>query len=442
MTDETSFFSYSRSDSDFVLKLAKDLRDAGAQLWIDQLDIKGGSPWDSSVEAALESSKRMIVVLSSASVASKNVLDEISFALEYDKHVIPILISECTPPFRLRRLHRIDFTRDYQTGVKQLLELLGKHPEGGKSHLIRTINTLEGKKLNDESKETDIDEKKNKALENLKKTPAFNNPKSKHAIIIMGILISLLILTWFVLRERYAGNIIGESTKINIKVNDTSKYLNPNISNAVDNLDSPKATTPNLLNLIEKFDTVKIGKQVYMLKNLDVRTYQNGDIIPEVRDEKKWGSLTTGAWCWYINDSANYGVTYGKLYNWYAVNDSRGLAPNGWHVPSDAELIKLTTYLGGALVAGGKMKEAGTSNWLSPNLSATNISGFTFLPGGLRDTYGVFRFVGEGGHLWSTSENKTFKGAAWDHFVYNNMPNVYRDYYGKGMGASVRCLKD
>lgn len=112
MTDETIFFSYSRADSAFVLKLAKDLRDNGADVWLDQLDIKAGSHWDSSIEQALAASSRLIVVLSKASVASNNVMDEVSYALESGKTVIPVLLNECTPPFRLRRLQRIDFTGD------------------------------------------------------------------------------------------------------------------------------------------------------------------------------------------------------------------------------------------------------------------------------------------------------------------------------------------
>lgn len=122
---EKAFFSYSRSDSAFVLKLAKDLRDAGAELWLDQLDIKAGSHWDSSIEAALNAAPCLIVILSPASVASHNVMDEVSFALENGKKVIPVMLSECKPPFRLRRLQRIDFTGDYQTGLKYLLTAIG-----------------------------------------------------------------------------------------------------------------------------------------------------------------------------------------------------------------------------------------------------------------------------------------------------------------------------
>ena len=126
MATETTFFSYSRTDSDFVLKLAKDLREAGAELWLDQLDIKAGSHWDSSIEAALNNAPRLIVILSPASVSSDNVMDEVSFALETGKTVIPVLLSQCTMPFRLRRLQHIDFTGDYQIGLNQLLEAVGK----------------------------------------------------------------------------------------------------------------------------------------------------------------------------------------------------------------------------------------------------------------------------------------------------------------------------
>jgi TIR domain/Protein of unknown function (DUF1566) len=124
MATETTFFSYSRVDSAFVMKLAKDLRNTGFKIWLDQLDIKPGSRWDDSIQSALNNSKSLIVILSSSSVASENVMDEVSFALGNHKTVIPVLLNECATPFRLSRFQRIDFTGDYQTGLNYLIETL------------------------------------------------------------------------------------------------------------------------------------------------------------------------------------------------------------------------------------------------------------------------------------------------------------------------------
>lgn len=168
MPKETTFFSYSRTDSDFVLRLAKDLRDAGAELWLDQLDIKAGSHWDASIEVALNSASRLIVVLSTASVGSNNVMDEVSFALESGKSVIPVLISDCNSPFRLRRLQRIDFTKDYQTGLNQLLgvlvgddkktEPLNKEPESHPADIVKENKERPQQLTNDlENEKKDIE---------------------------------------------------------------------------------------------------------------------------------------------------------------------------------------------------------------------------------------------------------------------------------------------
>ena len=127
------------------------------------------------------------------------------------------------------------------------------------------------------------------------------------------------------------------------------------------------------------YATITIANQVWMAENLRVTHYRNGDAIPNVTDNAAWGALSTGAYCWYNNDQAT-NEKYGALYNWYTVNDSRGLCPDGWHVPSAAELSTLITYLGGNIVAGGKMK-ATINLWNSPNSDATNISRLSVLPG-------------------------------------------------------------
>ena len=184
---------------------------------------------------------------------------------------------------------------------------------------------------------------------------------------------------------------------------------------------------------------ITIGNQNWAPKNLDVVTYRNGDPIPEVQAASTWSNLTTGAWCYYENNTAN-GTTYGKLYNWYAVNDPRGLAPNGYHIPTDAEWTTLSSYIGGTVTAGGKMKEAGTSHWLSPNTNATNSSGFTGLPGGFRYSIGSFYSIGAFGYWWSSSEFNT--SSALYRYLYYSGGYVDRDDLDKQNGFSLRCLRD
>ena len=186
--------------------------------------------------------------------------------------------------------------------------------------------------------------------------------------------------------------------------------------------------------------SVTIGTQVWTNKNLDVSTYRNGDIIPQITDATTWANLTTGAWCYYNNDSTLDGK-YGKLYNWYAVNDPRGLTPSGWHVPSNSEWATLDTYLGGHTVAGAKMKESGTLNWISPNTGATNESGFSGLPGANRyPNDGLFQNVGVVGYWWSASESNTTE--AWSRGLFNSDSELHGFSSTKGFGLSVRCVRN
>jgi uncharacterized protein (TIGR02145 family) len=187
---------------------------------------------------------------------------------------------------------------------------------------------------------------------------------------------------------------------------------------------------------------ITTGTQTFMDKNLVVVTYRNGDVIPQVTDQTAWASLTTGAWCHYNNDPANDTI-YGKLYNWYAVNDPRGLAPQGWHIPTSAEWQCFSISLGGEFVAGGKMKTTGTSRWNSPNTGATNESRFAGLPGGYRcgkNSCGGFGQIGDGGYWWSTSE----KGSdfALRRQLHTSETSLFSNYEAKSSGFSVRCLRD
>jgi len=225
---------------------------------------------------------------------------------------------------------------------------------------------------------------------------------------------------------------------------------------------------------------VAIGNQVWTTKNLDVATFRNGDAIPQAKTDEEWeaaGENKQPAWCYYENNTAN-GTKYGKLYNWYAVNDYRGLAPTGYHIPTDDEWTVLSTYLGGEAVAGKKMKS--TSGWNSyttggsktcPNCAnwnaeyrkkipchtckdtrsvaapkvshvgnGTNSCGFTGLPGGFRSGNGDFYSVGRYGSWWSASE---YDGSdAWGRGLDYYNSTLYRDSNSKSTGFSVRCVRD
>jgi uncharacterized protein (TIGR02145 family) len=192
------------------------------------------------------------------------------------------------------------------------------------------------------------------------------------------------------------------------------------------------------------YQTVTIGTQVCMAENLKVTHYRNGDPIPNITSDSDWTSLTTGARCDYDNDADNVPV-YGRLYNWYAVDDSRGIAPEGWHVPTDAEWQILVDYLGGSSVAGGKMKatgtiEEGTGLWYHPNEGATNESDFSALPGGYRHLDGNFYYLGSYAYFWSSTEYSSY--LAWYRLLSYYNSDVYRNYDLKQLGFSVRCVRD
>jgi len=186
------------------------------------------------------------------------------------------------------------------------------------------------------------------------------------------------------------------------------------------------------------YNTVTIGTQVWLQQNLKVTHYRNGNAIPNVTDNTQWSNLTTGAYCDY-NNTPSYSTIYGKLYNWYTINTGN-LCPTGWHVPSDAEWTTLTTYLGGASVAGGKLKETGTIHWLSPNTGATNEVDFTALPGGYRYLDGIFFNNGSYGDWWSTTAFNT--NTSWGRNMRYSNVSVLNDYGNNNSGFAVRCVND
>ena len=177
--------------------------------------------------------------------------------------------------------------------------------------------------------------------------------------------------------------------------------------------------------------------QVWMTKNLDVSNYSNGDPIPQVTNPTAWANLNTGAWCYYNNVTSN-GVVYGKLYNWYAVMDPRGLAPTGWHIPSKAEWDALINCNGGFNIAGGALKETGLAHWFTPNAGATNSIGFLALPGGNAGAQGGFAQLGSDSYWWSSSSNSY---AGFYYHINHNNGVVVQSNGHKNNGYSVRCVQ-
>ena len=187
------------------------------------------------------------------------------------------------------------------------------------------------------------------------------------------------------------------------------------------------------------YHSVTIGDQVWMVENLKTTRFRNGDPIPNVPDNSEWSGLTSGAFSYYSNE-ADTSETYGYLYNWYALTDSRNIAPEGWHVTTDEEWATLMNFLEGPNVAGGKLKEPGTLHWKEPNIVTDDNIGFDALPGGLRYSDGTYRAIGEAFYVWSTTESNETMAFYWG--IFNDGVGVSNGIINKKTGLSVRCVKD
>jgi uncharacterized protein (TIGR02145 family) len=235
--------------------------------------------------------------------------------------------------------------------------------------------------------------------------------------------------------------------------NDTNAFIHPGVAEICNGIDD------NCNGTIDEtcFPAVIIGKQVWMSRNLDVRNYRNGEVV--IDGNISWG-LPAGSWCYYAGGPANGGI-YGLIYNWYAVNDPRGLAPSGWHIPSNTEWNELIKYIDPAMdttnpgsiysfIAGAALKEVGLSHWSNPNTGASNSSGFTALPGGWRDDEGTFYGLGYQGMWWTSSgvpdsQNPAGGGGpgfGWARFLAAGNTNVNFLSRPNPYGLSVRCVRD
>ena len=186
------------------------------------------------------------------------------------------------------------------------------------------------------------------------------------------------------------------------------------------------------------YETVTIGNQVWMAENLKTTHYRNGEPINYLTDEADWNNATAGAYCVYENDEVSNAI-FGMLYNGFAVQDGRNLAPQGWHVATDADWTVLTDHLGGLAEAGGKLKETGFAHWSAPNIGATNETGFTALGAGLRGS-GHFTGLMNYGYWWTSSSYNA--DALWRRSMGSGTAVVSRADNPKTFGFSVRCVKD
>jgi uncharacterized protein (TIGR02145 family) len=246
--------------------------------------------------------------------------------------------------------------------------------------------------------------------------------------------------------DAYKSSLIVNATEKEYNYEKTLKLKQDSLTLVVTELKKQKLVPPINKTVVKQSNPapiklVTIGTQVWMSENLNVAVFRNGVAIREAKTKEQWikaGENGQAAWCYYNNDPKN-GAKYGRLYNWYALVDDNGLCPTGLHVPTDSEWTVLTDYLGGENVAGGKMKEVGTTSWNGPNTDATNTSLFSGLPGGDRYSVGSDS-GGRVGNWWSSTEYSIYD--AWYRSLGNNDGSVFRSTNLKDVGLSVRCLQD
>ena len=249
--------------------------------------------------------------------------------------------------------------------------------------------------------------------------------------------------------EWYSGScngvLVGKGASISVSPATTTTYFVHASACGVNTICREVTVTVNDENSVidadgNVYSIVTIGNQTWLGQNLKTTKYNDGTSIPLVTNNNTWSNLSGPAYCWYNND-ISYKNPFGALYNWYAVNSGK-LCPKGWHVPSDEEWTALINYLGGAYIAGGKLKEVGLQYWISPNQDAINSTGFSGLPGGFRSSFdGKFSNFSSSGDWWSsTQENSIY---AWGRSIWNSSGQIYRySDVDKKSGASVRCICD
>ncbi len=262
---------------------------------------------------------------------------------------------------------------------------------------------------------------------------------------------------WILQVDAYNSNnliIYTGSTKVNVKSGTTTivqLHLNPLTGGLEIIVTWGERTVTDIDGNIYK--TVKIGNQIWMAENLKVTRYRNGDPIPDGSQIGDYSNEIEPQYRFAYNDNERYVAIYGRLYTWYVVNDERNICPIGWHIPSDEEYRELELYLGmseldtGLIcslennIISGKLKERGTLHWNSPNVGATNESGFTALPAGYRQRYNDnFDFLGSYACFWTSTEHDGIN--AWYRHLYSETSGICRTRNLKNYGFSIRCVKN
>jgi uncharacterized protein (TIGR02145 family) len=199
-------------------------------------------------------------------------------------------------------------------------------------------------------------------------------------------------------------------------------------------------TNMTLLYNGDLYHVIIIGTQTWMVENLKTTLYRDGTAIPNITDHNSWFADVTGAYCWYDNDYATYGIDYGALYNGYAIESIHGLAPSGWRIPTVNDFTILIAYLGGGSLAGGKLKEIGLSHWGNPNVGASDDYGFKAFGAGYRTSADDYHNIKSMGSFYtSTSASASTLNT---YLIIALSALIVKGSASKSYGACVRCIKD
>ena len=401
------FISHSSADSKLAYAMCDYLEEKGIRCWIAPRDIPGGEKYGKSIIMGLKTCKIMVVLFNKNSNASEAVEMEVERSFHYKLTLIPFKLDETIPSDSL----------EFFFGSFQWLNATKGKPEDHFDLLYQNCARALGKKESPIKVKPILPKITGKKESPIKVKPILPKTTEKKENPI---------------KEKPILPLTNEKKESSIKV----KPILPKTTEKKEN----SANKENEIKIIGEGNYSNDEIQIWTSKNLDVETYRNGTKIPQVQDKKAWSKLTTGAWCYYENKTAN-GTKYGKLYNWYAVNDPRGLAPKGYHIPEFWAEWSFLNEMDGEEDSGSKIKS--TTGW-DNNGNGTNTKGFNGLPGGYRTDDGNFLSIGECAYWWSSTVDDTegFWRRATSWAAYLGARSWAGGPFKLGTGCSVRCVRD